>query len=240
MCFFFAAPPPRPSLRPVTIHCPECGLPILASEITPAGDLAYCRLCERTSTVEACRAATPLAKRPPDSSAPPKGLRLTESLTGFRVESSTRSWAALFLWPFMLFWSGGSLGGIYGSQIKAGKFDWVMSLFGLPFLVGSCFLFGLTFMLTFGRVVVESGQDGRLRIRKGGLGLYWTKSVPWLDVVSAEVEENTSRRKGGYQTTYACLLKLRSGDVLRVGTGGDRAQAGWLARYLAGRIYLRR
>jgi hypothetical protein len=140
----------------------------------------------------------------------------------------------------MLVWSGGSLGGIYGMQIKSGQFSWIATLFGLPFLAGSVFLFGITFMATFGRVIIESGQDGRLRIRKGGLGLYWTKSAPWLDVVSAEVEESTSRRKGGYQTTYACVLKLRSGDALQVGTGGDRVQAGWLARYLARRIYLRR
>jgi hypothetical protein len=212
----------------------------LASEITPAGDLAYCRLCERTSTVEACRLATPLAKRPADPSVPPKGLQLTESLTGFQVVFSTRSWIALFLWPFMLLWSGGSLGGIYGSQLKSGKFDWVMSLFGLPFLAGSCFLFVLTFMLTFGRVVVESGQDGLLRIRKGGLGLYWTKSVSWLDVVSAEVGEKTSRGKGGYSITFECILKLRQGDPVRIGLGSDRVQAAWLARYLAGRIYLRR
>lgn len=224
----------------MTIHCPECGLPILPTEITPAGDLAYCRLCERTSTVEACRAAKPLAQRSSAPEAPPKGLALTEDLVGFRVELSTRSWIALFLWPFLLVWSGGSLGGIYGMQIKSGQFSWIATLFGLPFLAGSVFLFSITFMATFGRVIVESGQDGRLRIRKGGLGLYWTKSAPWLDVVSAEVEENTSRRKGCYQTTYSCLLKLRSGDALRVGTGGDRVQAGWLARYLARRIYLRR
>lgn len=224
----------------MTLHCPECGLPILASEITPAGDLAYCRLCERTSTVEACRAAKPLAARPNEKELPPKGLQLTESLTGFQVVLSTRSWIALFLWPFMLFWSGGSLGGIYGSQIKSGQFNWVMSLFGIPFLLGSVFLFLVAFMSTFGRVLVESGQDGMLRIRKGGLGLYWTKSAPWMDVVSAEVEETTRRSKGGYQVSYQCVLKLRAGQPLTIGTSSSREQAAWLARYLAGRIYLRR
>lgn len=224
----------------MTIHCPECGLPILPSEITPAGDLAYCRLCERTSTVEACRLAKPLAARPATSEPPPKGLQLTESLTGFQVVLSTRSWAALFLWPFLVFWAGGSLGGIYGSQIRDGKFNWIMSLFGLPFLAGSVFLFGITFMMTFGRVVVESGQDGLLRIRTGGLGLYWTKSASWLDVVSAEVEEKTRRGKNGYSVSYECVLKLRQGKPLRIGSMSERTQAGWLARYLAGRIYLRR
>jgi hypothetical protein len=202
--------------------------------------LAYCRLCERTSTVDACRAAKPLAQRPASTERPPKGLQLTENLTGFQVVLSTASWVALILWPFMLVWAGGSLGGIYGMQIKAGKFNWMLSLFGLPFLVGSVLLFGVAFMSTFGRVIVEAGQDGLLRIRKGGLGLYWTKSVAWTDVVSAEVVEATRRRKSGYQTTYECVLKLRQGNPMKVGTSTDREQAAWLARYLAGRIYLRR
>ncbi len=224
----------------MTIHCPECGLPILPTEITPAGDLAYCRLCERTSTVDACRAAKALAQRPASSEAPPKGLQFTESLTGFQVVLSTASWVALILWPFMLVWAGGSLGGIYGTQIKSGQFNWMLSLFGLPFLVGSVFLFGIAFMSTFGRVLVESGQDGLLRIRKGGLGLYWTKSAAWTDVVSAEVIEKTNRRKGGYTIGYACVLTRRQGSPLEIDTGADREQAAWLARYLAGRIYLRR
>lgn len=224
----------------MTIHCPACGLPILPTEITPAGDLAFCRLCERTSTVDACRAAKPLAQHPASSEATPKGLQLTENLTGFQVVLSTASWSALIIWPFMLVWAGGSLGGIYGPQIKSGEFSWLMSLFGLPFLAGSVILFGVAFMSTFGRVIVESGQDGLLRIRKGGLGLYWTKSAAWMDVVSAEVVEETRRRKGSYTISFACVLKLRQGDPLKIDTGADREQAAWLARYLAGRIYLRR
>jgi hypothetical protein len=165
---------------------------------------------------------------------------LTDNLTGFQVVLSTASWVTLILWPFMLVWAGGSLGGIYGPQIKSGEFSWMMSLFGLPFLAGSVILFGVAFMSTFGRVIVESGQDGLLRIRKGGLGLYWTKSAAWMDVVSAEVVEETRRRKGNYTTSYACVLKLRQGGSLTIGTSTDREQAAWLARYLAGRIYLRR
>jgi hypothetical protein len=202
--------------------------------------LAYCRLCERTSTVDACRAAKPLAQRPASSETPPKGLQLTENLTGFQIVLSTASWVALILWPFMFVWAGGSLGGIYGPQIKSGEFSWLMSLFGLPFLAGSVILFGVAFMSTFGRVIVESGQDGLLRIRKGGLGLYWTKSAAWMDVVSAEVVEETRRRKGNYTISYACVLKRRQGALLKIDTGADQEQAAWLARYLAGRIYLRR
>ena len=190
--------------------------------------------------MEACRAAKPLAQRPASLEAPPKGLRFTEDLTGFRVVLSTASWVALIVWPFMLVWAGGSLGGIYGTQIKSGEFNWMLSLFGLPFLAGSVFLFGIAFMATFGRVIVESGPDGLLRIRKGGLGLYWTKSAAWLDVVSAEVVEETKRRKGSYHISYACVLTRRQGSPLEIDTGADREQAAWLARYLAGRIYLRR
>jgi hypothetical protein len=61
-----------------------------------------------------------------------------------------------------------------------------------------------------------------------------------MDVVSAEVVEETKRRKGSYTISYACVLKRRQGAPLEIITGADREQAAWLARYLAGRIYLRR
>lgn len=225
----------------MSLHCPECGLPILGSEITPAGDLAYCRPCELTSAVVDCQSALARSQRPAvPPEPPPAGIQWEESLTSFRVSISKRSWAALFFWPFLLLWGGGSLGGFYGSQIMAGQFSWLKSLFGLPFLAGTTFLLGLAFMLTFGREIIEVTPAGMLRIRRGGLGIYWTKAVPWLDVVSAEIEEKTRRTKRGYTVTYSCVLQQRQGKPLVVGSSADRTRAGWLVRTLATRIYLRR
>ena len=46
-------------------------------------------------------------------------------MDGFRLTLSTRSCIAFFLVPFTLFWAGGSLGGIYGTQIAKGEFNWI-------------------------------------------------------------------------------------------------------------------
>ena len=48
--------------------------------------------------------------------------------------ATTRSPIAFFLVPFMCVWSGGSLGGVYGSQVLNGEFDLGISLFGIPFI----------------------------------------------------------------------------------------------------------
>ena len=37
----------------------------------------------------------------------------------------------------MLIWSGGSLGGIYGTQIANQEFSLLQSLFGIPFIIGT-------------------------------------------------------------------------------------------------------
>jgi len=221
----------------VEFHCPDCGLPIATADLAPAQGLAVCRFCEKPFPLAASQAAVPYEKRPLQPvEAPPEGVSLIETMDGFRLTISTRSCVGFFLVPFTLVWSGGSLGGIYGSQIVRGEFDLVMSLFGLPFLAGSVFLFFLSFMATFGRFVVDSAPDGSLRIRKGGLGLYSTRTAAWTDVVSAELEEETSRKKGGYATGYACVLRLRQGEPLKIDVGADRRQALWLARFLARRI----
>lgn len=55
---------------------------------------------------------------------------------GFEISATTESPIAFFLVPFMLVWSGGSLGGIYGTQIANGHFNLFLSLFGIPFCNG--------------------------------------------------------------------------------------------------------
>ena len=132
-------------------HCPDCGLPIQAADLAPAQGVAVCRFCEKPFPLEACQAAVPFADRHVvPVMTPPKGVDLVETMDGFRLTLSTRSCIAIFLVPFTLVWAGGSLGGIYGMQIKQGKFDLMMSLFGLPF---------------FGGVVLPDRAHGDVRLR---------------------------------------------------------------------------
>jgi hypothetical protein len=218
-------------------HCPECGLPIAVADLAPAQGVAVCRFCEKPHPLAACQEALPFERRniTPERSLP-KGVQLDETMDGFRLTLSTRSWIALFLVPFTLLWAGGSLGGIYGTQIAKGEFNLVMSLFGLPFLAGSVLLIALTVMTVWGRCVVELA-GGKFSIRTGALGVYRTQSAAWDDVLSCRLTEATSRGRSSYSTTYQVEIACEGGQTLKLGgTGAQRETVLWLSRFLAGRI----
>lgn len=217
-------------------NCPECGLPIEVADLAPAQGVAVCRFCEKPHSFAACQEAIPFEQRNviPEH-ALPKGVVLEETMDGFRLILSARSCIAFFLVPFTIVWAGGSLGGIYGTQIVMGEFNLLMSLFGLPFLAGSVFLVALTVMAVAGRCVVELG-GGKLSIRTGALGVYRTKSVAWDDVNSCRLTEATSRGRSSYSTTYQVEIAVERGEPLRFGVGAERKTVLWLSRFLAGRI----
>lgn len=187
-----------------------------------------------------CQAAVPFEQR---SILPvtdlPKGVTLLETIHGFQLMLSGRSCAAFFLVPFTLVWAGGSLGGIYGMQIKKGEFNLMMSLFGLPFLAGSIFLIGLTAMAVAGRCIVEV-VAGQLRIRTGAFGLYRTRTAPWSEITSCRLVESSRRGRNSYATSYQVELAVENGKPLVIGMGAERSTMLWLSRYLAGRIRLGR
>jgi len=217
-------------------HCPECGLPIETADLAPAQGLAVCRFCEKPFPLAACQAAVPFAQRNivPELT-PPKGVDVVETMDGFRLTLSTRSCIAYLLVPFTLFWAGGSLGGIYGTQIAKGEFNWMMSLFGLPFLVGSVFLISLTAMAVAGRSVVEL-SGGRLNLRTGALGIYRTKSADWRDVRGCRLTEVSRRGRNSYSTSYQVEVAVEGAEPLRFGVGAERETMLWVTRFLAGRI----
>ena len=217
-------------------HCPECGLPIETADLAPAQGLAVCRFCEKPFPLAACQTAVPFAQRNivPELT-PPKGVDVVETMDGFRLTLSSRSCIAFFLVPFTLFWAGGSLGGIYGTQIAKGKIELLQSLFGLPFLVGSVFLIAVTAMAVAGRSVVELA-GGRLNLRTGALGIYRTKSADWRDVRGCRLTEVTRRGRSSYSTSYQLEVAVEGAEPLRFGVGAERETMLWVTRFLAGRI----
>ena len=217
-------------------HCPECGLPIETADLAPAQGLAVCRFCEKSHPLAACQEAIPFERRNiiPELTLP-KGVKVEETMDGFRLVLSMRSCVAFFLVPFTLFWAGGSLGGIYGTQIAKGEFNLWMSLFGLPFLAGSVFLVAITVMAVAGRTVVELAA-GKLSIRTGALGIYRTKSAAWDDVLSCRLREATRRGRNSYTTTYQVEVAVSGAEPLLLGVGAERATMLWVSRFLAGRI----
>ena len=108
--------------------------------------------------------------------------------------------ALLFLIPFTLLWGGGSLGGIYGSQILKGKFDLHQSLFGIPFLIGTVILLSIISFLWFGKWVITLSEGaGTVFMGVGSLG--WTRRFAYdhSTVVSLQptsVRYNNVQQKG--------------------------------------------
>jgi hypothetical protein len=214
-------------------HCPECGLPIETADLAPAQGVAVCRFCEKPHPLAACQVAVPYEQRNIEpETALPKGVQLEETMDGFRLTLSVRSCLALFLVPFTMVWAGGSLSAVYGTQIAKGKFNLVMSLFGLPFLAVSVFLIASTVMTVAGRYVVEL-VGGKFSIRTGALGIYRTKSAAWDDVLSCRLTDDRGESPT-FKVEFACeggkTLEFNPKDVI------DRPTMLWISRFLAGRI----
>jgi hypothetical protein len=162
----------------VNVRCPKCNDPVGAEDLNVSTDLARCRRCgdffKLSEAVEEEAEGF-------DPDRPPGGVRFEQGLDGFRISATTRHPIAFFLVPFMAVWSGGSLGGIYGSQIASGKFNLLMSLFGIPFVLGTILLGSMALMAVGGRVAVKvEGEEGQ--VFTGFLGVGLRRRFDWSGV----------------------------------------------------------
>ena len=181
------------------INCPKCHQPIPASKMNVETDVAVCPKCD-----EAFELSELLEDEPDGDAEAGDGRQLQEAPPGawfftdqvsWQVGATTRSPAAFFLVPFMLVWSGFSLGGIYGSQIISGKFNLVMSLFGLPFLAGTLLFGSIALMTVCGKVAVTvTDDDGLIFTGVGPFG--WRRRFHWSGVRRI-VEDVYSTRNAG-------------------------------------------
>jgi hypothetical protein len=178
------------------VVCPKCQSDVPLEDVNVANDIALCRKCAHNFSF--ADAINQQELEPVDLTKPPTGVWYTRTPNGFELGSSTRSAAAFFLVPFMLVWSGGSLGGIYGSQIAKGDFNLGMSLFGLPFLFGSILFGGIAVMTVCGKFVVRAeGRDGELFIGAGSIG--YRKKFRWDEVKDIRIETKRSHKGREYQ-----------------------------------------
>lgn len=186
------------------INCPVCQIQIPSEQINVATDVAFCPQCEQaTALSDMLAAGQDLAGFDLDD--PPKGVRFQETYDGWKLVNSTRSWAALFLVPFMCVWSGGSLGGIYGSQIMAGEFDLMLSLFGIPFVLGTLFLGSIALMTVCGKVVVSTSYDqGRVFTGVGPFG--WTQKFDWASVTHIKKDTSFNNRNDAQTVQWAITM----------------------------------
>lgn len=178
--------------------CIRCGLPLQAENVNITANLAKCVDCGAVFRLDQTDDDSGADDAPPAGfqlDAPPAGVSFERRPDGFTITASTRSAVALFIIPFTVVWAGGSLGGIYGSQILAGEFSVWMSLFGLPFLCGSLFLISVSAMSVLGSVRIEArNYDGRIVSGVGGIGL--TKRFSWADITRVDEAFDVLRRDG--------------------------------------------
>jgi hypothetical protein len=194
------------------IQCPKCRSAAPADQVNMANDLAFCPRCN-----EGFKVSESVDMDSYDETVlfnPPKGTWYREGIDGHVIGATTRSAAAFFLVPFMCVWSGVSLGGIYGSQIVSGKFNLGISLFGIPFLLGSILFWAIALMTICGKTEVKIGPAiSYVFVGIGNLG--WRRPFNWYEVKTIR-EEISSIRQNNRQLK---AIALDGQQKLRFGTG---------------------
>lgn len=205
---------------PVTYTCPKCRSVIPLGDINVSQDMALCRRC---GTATPFSVLCGIAEIPAVSlDTPPKGVRVSQDFRGETEITYRRiSKIVLFLIPFTLLWSGGSLGGIYGKQIMRGTFDPEDSLFGLPFLIGTIVLLSILAYCLFGVWKIRLSQGtGTVFTGVGPLG--WTRNFSFsreslVTLQPGSVKVNNVRQK-------AICIKSAGTDFLFGATIQDDAK----------------
>ena len=199
------------------IQCPQCKQPVPSNQVNIVTDLAFCPHCNEGFKIS--EAVDLEAVSPDIVRNPPKGAWFRKEADKIVVGGSTRTPAAFLLVPFVVVWSGGSLGGIYGGQFIRGHFDPVMSLFGIPFVLGSVCLIGLTLMAIWGKVEVSIGRSSNVFVGIGLLG--WTRRFEWAEVnsIREELAQFQSRQAGVRKT-----IVLEGRTRLKFGVGLNEAR----------------
>ena len=192
------------------MNCPNCNAIIANEDINIQKDIAKCQNCNHVFSIS----SNISTQRKFDANLPPKGAWYSNDFETTIVGAATRSAAAFFLVPFMIVWSGGSLGGIYGSQILSGNFNPFISLFGIPFLIGSVIFWSVTAMAIAGKVeIVFNNEGGKIFTGVGKIG--FTKSFIWNDIDA--VEESASNIR--YPNSSSYKISLVGQKRISFGTG---------------------
>lgn len=206
------------------MNCPKCRSEIPNTNINIQTDIAQCSNCSNifkiSGTVADINANFDLNETP-------KGAWYYSDFDKTTIGATTRTPIAFFLVPFMLVWSGFSLGGIYGSQIISGEFSLFMSLFGIPFLLGSLIFWSVTLMAIWGKIELTfDNQGGKIFTGIGKTGL--TKHFSWKDV--SKIDEKTSNIR--YPGNQGGLIVFEGKKRLSFGLGLNEERKYYLLQAL--------
>jgi len=203
------------------------------ADINVSTDLALCRACGKTcafATLCAVPDAAGILRKPP-----PKGLRVEQDMMGGGVTLTYRRipWGPLlFLIPFTLIWSGGSMYAAYGQQIIKGEFDLGASLFGIPFLIGTVALVSSILFMLFGKRVVHLDRgNGYAFSGIGALG--WKRRFTYNRNSSIAIKDSNVRVNR--QTVMNIVIKTDNTDFAFGGMLRDDAKE-YVAAFLTREI----
>jgi hypothetical protein len=192
------------SMKPFT--CPNCGKELPLADINMAQDMALCRACGFSGSFLGASSVPQMTDE--EMARPPKRVSLRREFgDALTIECRPKRASLLFLIPFTLFWSGISMGGIYGTQIAHGQLDWKLSLFGLPFLIGTIVLVTVILYQIFGKTTVTLAK-GRIRLSTGLFGVGRSRELACEPGTMVTIE------KSGYRVNNVPQpeIVLTSGD----------------------------
>ncbi|TXJ08089.1 MAG: hypothetical protein E6Q25_06400 [Acinetobacter sp.] len=143
------------------MQCPNCHSEVLTENINIQADIAKCIACNHVFKVsEQLNRGQHAVRSNFNPNQPPKGICYQQNRDEVVMTISTRHPVAFLLVPFMLLWSGMSLGGIYGTQIIQQKFNLIQSLFGIPFVLASMFFWVIVLMTVIGKIEIHLNRQG--------------------------------------------------------------------------------
>ena len=197
-----------------TYNCPECGANVPLADMNVAADVALCRACGTRSRIAELRESGGDATDYKALSGPtPKHVKVVRDLNDPSGKVELRYWkfspVVLFLIPFTCVWSGMSIGVIYGSQIVKHALDWKLSLFGIPFLIGTVVLVGVILNLLFARrrLVLERGH-GTYSAKVFGIGR--TRHFDLNRETKLSVDQAAMQPKGG---VCNFMIRVKNGNL---------------------------
>ena len=190
------------------MKCPNCQVDVTNENINIQTDMGKCQTCNHLFRISE---NFDVPAFPFDINQPPRGAWYKNNMQEIKLGATLRNPIAFFLVPFMLIWSGGSLGGIYGTQIAKQQFNLIQSLFGIPFLLGTLFFGSITLLLVFGKTELTLDREGgRIFTGIGILGK--SKYFSWNDV--SRIRENrvtNSSRKSQAQIMIEAKQPIKFG-----------------------------
>jgi hypothetical protein len=205
------------------VICKSCKSKIKPENINVSKDVAYCSSCENITVLSELVSSTSSSNFNPNKSE--SGVKIIDQSYSWSIEARHLSPISIFLVPFTAVWAGGSLSGIYGTQIAKGEFNLQQSLFGIPFLIGSIALVTFALMSIFGRTVV-SNENGKALIFIGIGNIGWYRRFEWNSIDRVSESMNTRHQS----------ISLEGSSRLSFGWGLSNNKLYFIANYLRSKI----